>query len=89
MRTLNGKHLTSALLQGVTAGDSPRKFFEVDLKDVLVASYVVSGSEGSSTTESFSLAFGSIRYSIYLQGPDGAPGSEITSSWNVRTSTGA
>ena len=89
LRTLNGKHLTSALLQGVTAGDSPRKFLEVDLKDVLVASYVVSGSEGSSPTESFSLAFGSIRYSIYLQGPDGAPGSEITSSWNVRTSTGA
>jgi type VI secretion system secreted protein Hcp len=89
LRTLNGKHLASALLQGMTAGDSPRKFFEVEMKDVLVASYAVSGTGSNSSSESFSLAFGSIRYSIYLQGPDGLPGSEITSSWNVRTSTGA
>jgi len=87
LRALNGKHLASALLQGVTAGESRSKFLEIELKDVLVASHSVSGSE--SVSESFSLAFGSIRYSIYLQRPDGLPGQEITSSWNVRTSTGA
>jgi type VI secretion system secreted protein Hcp len=89
LRTLNGKHLASALFQGISAGETPRKFMEIELKDVLVGSYSASGSGGSSPTESFSLAFGSIRYSIYLQGPAGAAGQEITTTWNVRTSTGA
>ena len=88
LRTMNGKHLASALLQGVTGGESPSRFVEIELKDVLVASYGVGGSGGNPSNDQFSLAFGSIRYSIYLQSPDGSE-QAITSTWNVRTSTGA
>lgn len=88
LRTMNGRHLTSALVQGMTTGATPRRFVEIEMRDVAVASYeAASGDE--SPQDTFSLAFAVIRYSIYLQSATGGEGQEITSTWNIRTGTGS
>ena len=89
LRTMNGRHLATGLLQGVTSGETRRKFLEVEMKDVAVTSYQTSGSEGSgSPVDSFSLSFAIIRYSIFLQSDTGGVGETISATWNVRTGTG-
>jgi type VI secretion system secreted protein Hcp len=89
LRTMNGKHVATGLLQGVTSGETRRKFLEIELKDVAVTSYQTSASAGAgSPTDSFSLAFAIIKYSIFLQSETGGVGETISVTWNVRTSTG-
>ena len=46
LRTMNGKHVSTAVLQGMTGRDTPRKFLELELKDIAVISYQSSASEG-------------------------------------------
>lgn len=87
LRTMNGRRAATALLQGVTAGASPRKFVELALKDVAVSSYQSSASEAP--FDSFSLAFSAITYSVFLQDSAGGPGQTISATWNVRTGTGS
>lgn len=87
LRTMNGRHLTTALLQAMTVGVAPRKFLEIELKDVAVTAYSASAEE--EVTDTFSLAFAVIRYSIYLQSPTGGVGETISATWNVRTGTGS
>ena len=89
LRAMNGKHLSTALLEGMTAGTDPSKFVEIELKDVAVASYQSAASDGGGLpTDSFSLAFASIRYTIFLQSDNGGPGQTISATWNVRTASG-
>lgn len=89
LRTMNGKRLATGVLQGVTSGEARTKFLEIELKDVAVTSYQTSASEGGgSPTDSFSLAFAIIKYSIFLQSATGGIGETISATWNVRTSTG-
>ncbi|MBC9820547.1 type VI secretion system tube protein Hcp [Terrabacter sp. MAHUQ-38] len=89
LRTMNGKRLATGVLQGVTSGEARTKFLEIELRDVAVTSYQTSASEGGgSPTDSFSLAFAIIKYSIFLQSATGGVGETISATWNVRTSTG-
>lgn len=53
-----------------------------------VASYDVKAGEDGSTVDEFALAYGSIRYSIYLQSATGGADETISATWNVRTGTG-
>ena len=89
-RTMSGKHSAIAVLEGVSQGDAPRTFLQLELKDVLVSSYQQSGSgSGGQPFDSFSLDFASIKYTIYLQDSTGGQGEAITGSWNLRTGTGS
>jgi type VI secretion system secreted protein Hcp len=88
LRTMNGKHVSTAVLQGMTGGDTPRKFLELELKDVAVISYQSSASEGP-PFESLSLAFAIIKYTLFLQSATGGVGETISATWNLRTGTGS
>jgi len=89
LRTMNGKHVSTATLQGVTGGATPRTFIELELKDIAVTSYQSSASS-ESPSESFSLAFAIIKYTLYLQSSTGSDvGPTITATWNVRSATGS
>ncbi|MFC7595892.1 Hcp family type VI secretion system effector [Terrabacter sp. GCM10028922] len=89
LRTMNGKRVASAVLQGMTSGETRQKFLEIEMKDVAVTSYQSSASHGGgSPTDSFSLAFAIIKYSIFLRSATGGVGETISATWNVRTSTG-
>ena len=89
LRTMNGRHLATALLHGVTSGETRTKFLEIELKDVAVTSYSTSASGGGgSPTDSFTLAFAIIRYTIFRQSETGGVAETISATWNVRTSTG-
>ena len=87
LRTMNGKHVSTAVLQGMTGGDTPRKFLELELKDIAVTSYQSSAAQDP-PSEHFSLAFASIKYTIFLQSATGV-GETISATWNVRTGTGS
>ena len=88
-RTMSGKHSATATMEGVTQGDAPRRFLQLELKDVLVTSFQESGSGSGQPYDSFSLDFASIKYTIYLQDAMGGPGEAISGSWNLRTGTGS
>ena len=89
LRTMNGRRVATAVLQGMTSGETRQKFLEIEMKDVAVTSYQSSASDGGgSPTDSFSLAFAIIKYSIFLQSATGGVGQTISATWNVRTSTG-
>lgn len=87
LRTMNGRTIPTATIHGMSRGDQPRKFLEVGLDGVIVTAYSTSAAS-ETPFDSFSLIFAAIRYSIFLQNPDGSAGETITSSWNVRTGTG-
>lgn len=89
LSTVSGRRSARALLQGVTRGDSPRTYLEVELRDVAVASYDVKAGEDGSIVDDFALAYGSIRFTIYLQSATGGAGETISATWNVRTGTGS
>jgi type VI protein secretion system component Hcp len=85
---MNGKRVPTAVLQGMTGGETPRKFLELELKDVAVISYQSSASE-EPPFESLSLAFAIIKYTLFLQSANGGVGETISATWNVRTGTGS
>lgn len=89
LRTVSGRRSAVALIQGVTRGDTPSTYLEVELRDVSVASYDVSAGEDGLLSDNFDLAYASIRYSIFLQDPAGGPAETITATWNARTGTGS
>ena len=89
LRTMNGKHVATGVLQGMTTGETRRKFLEIEMKDVAVTGYQSSANEGGGPTiDSFTLAFAIIKYSIFLQSDTGGVVETISATWNVRTSTG-
>lgn len=78
-----GKNHPTAVITGVRSGiDRSVVFLKVTLSDVLVSSYQTSGSE--LPTDSASLSFAKISYSITPQDPSGAAGPTVTGTWDVR-----
>jgi len=86
LHTMDGRHLKTALLQGVTGGERGERFLEVELEDVTVSSYATSGAS-ESPTDSFSLLFRRIRYTIWPQDPKGGAGQPIEATWNLARSS--
>lgn len=83
LAVMNGKHAKTAVLEGVRrGGDQPLRFLKLALEDVLVTSY--QSSAGDETPfDAFSLAYGRIRYSYWLQNADGSQ-TEVAVGWDVK-----
>ena len=80
----NGKHIAKGKLTVRKAGENPLDYFTVDLEQVLISSYQVSGSGGGGTpTESVSINFAKIKTEYWTQSEKGAKGENANFSWDV------
>ncbi|HEY5185148.1 MAG TPA: type VI secretion system tube protein Hcp [Actinomycetes bacterium] len=85
---VTGKNHATAVITGVRAGEQTSEFLKITLTDVLVSSYQSSASS-EIPTDSTSLSFRAIKYTITPQDPTGQPGTPVTGSWDVaRNATG-
>ncbi len=82
LATMQGRRIASAVLEGVTAGESPSRFLELRMADVVVSSYA-SSAGGEAPTDSASLTFSKITYTYWQQRPDGSVGAETKVTWDV------
>lgn len=80
-----GKHIASGTLSCYkAAGDSRVKFFELQLKKILVSSYSTGGvSEGEQQTENCSLNFGEFKCIYTQQAADGSAGPSSEFGWDI------
>lgn len=71
------------LVQG--PGQPP--FARLEMQDVVITSYAVEGAAGSPQrpVEKLSFMFGRINWAAFPVQPDGRPGGEVKSGWDVRT----
>jgi len=75
----SGMIIPSALLTVRTAGVTPRIFFKIEMKNILVSSVSAGGSGGEDRlTENLSLNFAEVKWT-YIK-PDG---SEVSAGWNI------
>jgi type VI secretion system secreted protein Hcp len=85
LNTASGKVLASAVVTGRKNGaEGGVNFLKIVLTDVLVASYEQSASS-EVPTESASLSYTKIQYSITTQTASGEPGTTTTATWDLRS----
>ncbi|MDV3221811.1 type VI secretion system tube protein Hcp [Intrasporangium sp.] len=82
LATMDGRHIASAVLEGVTADETRNRFLELRMADVVITSYQSSGSS-SAPTDSASLTFSRIMYSYWQQKSDGSVGAKTSVTWDV------
>ncbi|WP_404391300.1 Hcp family type VI secretion system effector [Humibacillus xanthopallidus] len=85
LAVMNGKHATTAILEGVrSSGEGDRApFMRLSLDDVLVTSYQTGAAE-ETPFDAFSLAYGRISYSYWRQDARGQMGPEQVVRWDVK-----
>jgi type VI secretion system secreted protein Hcp len=84
-RLVQGTHIPTAVLTCRKAGGGQEKFHQITLKEAYVAQHQLGGSAGSeSNTESFSLAYGSIKQEYFKQGTNGTTTSAGAKTWDLR-----
>lgn len=88
LATMDGRHIASAVLEGVTAGENRNRFLELRMSDVVITSYQ-SGGSSSLPTDSASLAFAKITYSYWQQKADGSLGGKTSVTWDVARGQGS
>jgi len=82
-RLVQGTHIPTAVLTCRKAGGGQEKFHQITLKEAYVAQHQLGGSAGSeSNTESFSLAYGSIKQEYFKQGTNGTTTSAGAKTWD-------
>jgi|SRR5579871_2782369 len=80
----NGKHIAKGKITLRKAGENPLDYFTVDMENVLISSYQVSGSNGSETpSESVSINFVKIKTEYWTQSDKGAKGENANFSWDL------
>jgi type VI secretion system secreted protein Hcp len=73
LATLNGKHLATAVLIVRKAGETPQKYLEITLTDVMVTSVSTGGSGGEDRlTENVTLNFAKVKLDYFVQNEKGA-----------------
>jgi type VI protein secretion system component Hcp len=82
----DGRAIRQVFLDLVQGPGQPA-FARVELQDVVIASYAVEGAAGTPQrpVEKLSFRFGRINWGAFPTQPDGRPGGEIKSGWDVRT----
>jgi type VI secretion system secreted protein Hcp len=66
-----------------TASEKPEKYLSFELENVIITSYVFSGSTGDDVpVESFTLNFEKIQYTYTEIHSDGSKGSSVTGGWD-------
>lgn len=82
-----GKHLDSAVLTCLEASETPQKYLEVTLTDVVISSYQTGGSGDDKPIESMTLNFAKIKKEYFKQDDKGVVTSAGTGSWNQQTAS--
>ena len=82
-----GKHLTSAVLTALQASETPQKYLEITLTDVVISSYQTGGSGDDKPIESMTLNFAKIKKEYFKQDDKGAVTSAATGQWNQQTAS--
>jgi len=78
----SGKHLDSAVLTCFEAGETPQKYLEITLTDVVVSSYQTGGSGEDKPIDSMSLNFAKVKKEYFKQDDTGIAKSAATGSWD-------
>jgi type VI secretion system secreted protein Hcp len=72
---MSGGVIPNAVLIGrKSGGDKPVEFLQYEMKNVLISSYSIAGSNSSLPMDSFSLNFASVTIEYKTQKPDGSAG---------------
>ncbi len=81
----SGQHIRTATLTARRSGESPVEFLKLVLTDVLVSAFQAGGSAADGPpTDQVSLNFGRIEFSYTPQLQNGANGTPVTASWDIR-----
>ena len=73
LATLNGKHIPTAVLIVRKAGETPQKYLEITMTDVMVTSVSTGGSGGEDRlTENVTLNFAKVKLDYFVQNEKGA-----------------
>jgi type VI secretion system secreted protein Hcp len=80
----SGHHIKKAELSCCKAGKVQHEYLRIELEDILVTSYHISGHEGSAVSENFSLKFNKIKFEYKEQKADGTVGSPVKAGWDQK-----
>jgi len=83
----SGERIQDVTFELTTSGgtEKPVPYMTITLKDAIVSSYSVGGSEGTTPTESVSLNYGAIKFNYVQLDDRGGIGEKVEASWNVVT----
>ena len=81
----SGKHITKGKLTVRKAGENPLEYLTIDLENIMVSSYTLSGVSGSSEIpdEQVTLNFAKMKTEYWTQTQQGAKGENANFSWDV------
>src|SRR6478609_7263972 len=80
-----GKHLDTATLTCLEASETPQKYLEITLTDVVISSFQTGGSGDDKPIESMSLNFAQIKKEYFKQDDKGVVTSAGSGQWNQQT----
>jgi len=83
----SGKHLESARLTCLKAGEKQEKYLEITLTDVLISSYQTGGSGDEMPIESMSLNFAKVESAYFAQDKSGATKAGPKGSYDQQKAT--
>jgi type VI secretion system secreted protein Hcp len=78
----SGKHLDEAVLTCLKAGETPQKYLEITLTDVIISSYQTGGSGDDMPIESMSLNFSKVKEEYFGQDDTGTVVSKGAGIWD-------
>lgn len=82
-----GTHLPEVTIDYVRAsGDSPIKYMEIKLKEVLISGVIHSADPKGTNqfpTETIKMTYGAIEWTYTQQKPDGKAGGNVAAKWNL------
>ena len=81
----SGKHITKGKLTVRKAGENPLEYLTIDLENILVSGYTLSGVAGGSELpdEQVTLNFAKMKTEYWTQTDKGAKGENANFSWDV------
>jgi len=83
----SGKHLDTATLTCLEASETPEKYQEITLTDVIISSYQSGGSGDDKPIESMTLNFAQLKQEYFKQDDKGVVTSAATGQWNQQTAS--
>ena len=80
----SGKHITKGKLTVRKAGENPLEYLTIDLENILVSSYTLTGTAGGEIPgEQVTLNFAKMKSEYWTQTEKGAKGENANFSWDV------
>jgi len=84
---VTGRHIATATLDVVTAGEAPRSALKWDLEDVLLTSLELAGEGGAAPNEALTLSYGKVTLTSTGQNPKGGVTPGTVASWDLGRNT--